>query len=59
MMPARIESLPSDGTDLALFEYVSDAGSAPERSTSARSCASCCVKLPGDPRFGLRDRPTR
>ena len=46
MTPARIESAPSDGPTVRSSRYVSDAGSAPERSVSARSLASCCVKLP-------------
>ena len=45
-MPDRIESAPSVGPTVFFSRYVSDAGSAPDRSTSERSCTSCCVKVP-------------
>src|SRR5207245_9706564 len=44
--PCRIESAPSDGPTVRSSKYLIEAGSAPLRSSSARSCASCCPKRP-------------
>ena len=46
MRPARIESEPRLGPTVRSSTMVSFAGRAPERSTMARSLASCTVKLP-------------
>jgi len=44
--PARIASAPSSGPTLRSSTTVSGAGSAPARSSSARSVALAAVKLP-------------
>ena len=46
MTPARIESAPSDGPTTRSSRLVSEAGSAPDRSVSARSFALSAVKPP-------------
>ena len=51
--PWRIESRPSDGPTVRSSSVVSDAGSEPLRSTSARSAACCCVKLPSIDAFAV------
>ncbi len=56
--PARIESAPRPGPTVRSSSTFSGAGSAPARSSSARSCASCTVKpplmMPDPPRIGSR-----
>ena len=44
--PARIESAPSDGPTVRIFEVLMPAGKAPERRIMAWSLASCSVKPP-------------
>src|SRR6266481_2494377 len=46
MRPWRIESAPSDGPTVRSSSTVTGAGSAPARSTMARSRASSIVKVP-------------
>ena len=44
--PARMESAPSDGPTVRSSRYLIEAGSDPERNTSARSAASWKVNVP-------------
>ena len=46
ILPARIESAPSPGPTVRSSRMVSGAGSAPARSSKARSCTSCTLKRP-------------
>src|SRR5579884_1621736 len=41
MRPARMESAPRVGPTTSSSRYLIPAGSAPDRRTSARSCAAC------------------
>ena len=56
-MPWRIESAPSAGPIVRSSSIATGIGSEPERSTTARSAASCGVKRPSIcPREPIRDR---
>ena len=46
--PSRIESAPSDGPTVRSSRYLIEAGSAPARSTSAKSFAESCAEISFD-----------